>query len=314
MIRLNDLFDIEYGRGIPDSKRDLPAGNIPVISSSDRNNGVYGYFGVEPRYENVLTVARTGSVGAAFYHPYKCAITSDALVLTPRGDMKPWQALYYCEVIRSMKFKYSYGRKVTPARLGSTLVPEQVPEWAKFEQFDELLTDATKTAQNAKELLDKPIDTSDWEWLHVVNLFDVEVGSAPSIREAQDNPGDTPYVSSTGLNNGVACYTALEPKYPANTMSLNKDGSVGLAFYRDEPYVASSHVMILKPREDFLTKARALFLIPLIELNKFKYSFGRAISLDRIKTDKLKLPFKNGEIDWQWVDEFMDELNNKLSI
>jgi y4mF family transcriptional regulator len=56
----------------------------------------------------------------------------------------------------------------------------------------------------------------------VLRLFDYEVGKGPSLREAQEKPGNIPYISSTGLNNGVACYTSIESTHPGNQISYNK--------------------------------------------------------------------------------------------
>ena len=310
LVRMDELFDIEYGQREYHCKRDLPLGKTPLISSGSKNNGVYGFFDTEPRYENVISVACTGSVCCAFYHPYQCVINSNCLVLIPKQSIQSWQMRYYCQLIQAMKFKYSYGRVVTPKRLGQTEVPAQAPEWANVDPEPARQAGLTK----AQELLAKaniPVDTTNWQWFNLTDLFDAEEGKGPSLRDVQENPGNIPCLTATTTNNGIACYTSLKAVYPANVLTLTKDGEPGVCFYQDKPFIVSSNVYVLHSKFN-LNKGRALFLIPLIELNKGKYSYGRKLNLKRLSTDKVKLPVKQEKVDWEWIDEFMKGLSEKI--
>lgn len=113
-------FDILYGLGDIESREGIPPGPTLIISPTEQYNGCYGWL----EYPQVLTppfitVARTGSIGEAFVHLEPCAPNSDCLVLLPRR--KEWasvpELILAASAIRLEKWRYNYGRKITPKRL-----------------------------------------------------------------------------------------------------------------------------------------------------------------------------------------------------
>jgi type I restriction enzyme M protein len=113
-------FDIIYGLGEIESREGIPPGRTLIISPTEQYNGCDGWLEfhtvLEPPF---ITVARTGSIGEAFVHLEPCAPNSDCLVLLPRK--KKWAAIpeliLAASAIRLEKWRYNYGRKITPTRL-----------------------------------------------------------------------------------------------------------------------------------------------------------------------------------------------------
>jgi len=66
MNKIKDIFDVIYGSSFSNI-RNYKKGKTPVIKSQGTNNGVFALLDIEPNYINVLTVARTGSVGSCFF-------------------------------------------------------------------------------------------------------------------------------------------------------------------------------------------------------------------------------------------------------
>src|SRR5690606_5756197 len=122
-MKIKDVFDIKYGDNFSKIS-DYKVGKIPVIKSQGTNNGVTVYLDIEPNYKHVITVARTGSVGACFYHANECYVTDDCMVLIPLKELSKEQMLLYTAMISKEKYKYNYSRKVTPDRLKNTIIPE----------------------------------------------------------------------------------------------------------------------------------------------------------------------------------------------
>ena len=117
-MKISELFDIKYGEfNIPINK--LDKGVIPLISSGSVNNGVVGFFNINKLYKNVISVARTGSIGETFYHNYNCVINSDCMVLSPQKALADQEIYWYVLIIRKLKNRFSYARKITPSRLGA---------------------------------------------------------------------------------------------------------------------------------------------------------------------------------------------------
>lgn len=120
-------FDIYYGLGEIESRRGIPDGRTLIISPTEQYNGCYGWLDfhtvLEPPF---ITVARTGSIGEAFVHLEPCAPNSDCLVLLPRRN--EWadvsELILAASTIRLEKWRFNYGRKITPKRIGTIKLPQ----------------------------------------------------------------------------------------------------------------------------------------------------------------------------------------------
>lgn len=63
---ISDLFSVRSGTY--GSRRGLPAGETPLVSASDWNNGITDFVGVPPTWSGgQISLATNGSIGAAFY-------------------------------------------------------------------------------------------------------------------------------------------------------------------------------------------------------------------------------------------------------
>ena len=153
------------------------------------------------------------------------------------------------------------------------------------------------------------LNTDNWKEFKLVDLFELENGKGYLSNEAQENPGKNPFVCSSESNNGIACYTSLSNKHKGNCITINKDGSVGCAFYQEKDFSTNKHVIVATPKFKKFNKYIAMFIIPIIELEKFRYSFGRAWGLDRMKTTVIKLPITpKGEPDYQFMEDYIKTL------
>ncbi len=136
-------YDMLYGLGEIESRDGIPPGRTLIISPTEQYNGCDDWleFGtvLEPPF---ITVARTGSIGEAFVHLEPCAPNSDCIVLLPRK--KEWGAIpeliLAASAIRLERWRYNYGRKITPLRLANVklthsgdLLRYTEALWAKFE-------------------------------------------------------------------------------------------------------------------------------------------------------------------------------------
>jgi len=95
-----------------------------VISSSGIDNGCYGFFDfsdlIEPPF---VTVPSTGSIGRAHVQKWPCGVTDDCLVLVPKHNV-PRELLYVAAaVVRQERWRFNYGRKITPARIAGFPLP-----------------------------------------------------------------------------------------------------------------------------------------------------------------------------------------------
>lgn len=153
---------------------------------------------------------------------------------------------------------------------------------------------------------------SNWKAFYFTEVF-TEIKRGKRLKKADHQIGNTPYVSSTALNNGIDGFigNSIGVRIFSDCLSLANSGSVGSAFYHKYEFVASDHITQLK--RNGLDKYAYLFMLPLINRLSEKYSFNREINDERIKREKILLPItENEEIDFQFMSSYMKRIETKI--
>ena len=116
--------------------------------------------------------------------------------------------------------------------------------------------------------------------------------------------GDIRFIGASAINNGVTAHIAnITHLHPANTISVNYNGSVGEAFYQDKSFWASDDVNVLHLKTHHLSKEIALFFIPLIRNVGKRFKFDEKWTKDLMNRTKLKLPVDtSGTPDWSYME------------
>jgi hypothetical protein len=95
--------------------------------------------------------------------------------------------------------------------------------------------------------------------------------------------------------------------HPAGLITVAVDGSVGYATVQPERFVYTSHAGVLTPKSPMSVWCK-LYVCALIRNERWRFSFGRAMSGNRLNLD-LRMPVKqDGEIDYEWIDTYMKSL------
>ncbi len=119
------------------------------------------------------------------------------------------------------------------------------------------------------------------------------------------------YVITSGLTeNGVLGKTNVEAKiFDENTITIDMFGN---AFYRKFKYKMVTHARVFSLKPNFeMTEKQGLFLTnSLYFLNK-KFGYENMCSWAKITKEKIKLPTKNGEIDFEFMESFIAELESQ---
>ncbi|MFH0948265.1 MAG: restriction endonuclease subunit S [Elusimicrobiota bacterium] len=313
IIKVTNYFNAAYGK-VKDPFSDFVVGKTPFISSGDVDNGVVGFFDLKPMYKNVISVARTGSIGSSFYHPYSCAINSDCIVLEPKQKFTQEQMLVFVTLLRKNIYRYSYARKVTPERLLVTEISDN---------FNNILGNvniAEKIARLSKSKSNKKVSLSDreWKWFKYENLFDIQIGKSIDLNKLKQSEGGTNYIGRTEENNGITAKVINDRSfviYGGNCITVPMVGNELKSSYQFEPFCVSQNVAILRLKSFSLNAYVANFLNTIIRKDIFRFAYGRTLSLDRLKMLKIKLPVdKNGNPDWQFVEDFIKSLPYSASI
>lgn len=151
------------------------------------------------------------------------------------------------------------------------------------------------------------VNPRSWLPVKIGDLFEIKKGKR--LTKMSMRPGTTPFIGAIDHNNGVAARISQAAGHPRNTITVNYNGAgVAEAFYQAEPFLASDDVNVLYPKGFTLSLTRAMFLIPLIRIEKYRFSYGRKWHAERMRDSVMKLPHRGSEVDWNWVDRFIGSL------
>jgi len=103
-------------------------------------------------------------------------------------------------------------------------------------------------------------------------------------------------------------YVNSPPAHQGNVITVNRNGSVGQAFYQPEPFCSTEDVHVFIPKFT-LNPFIAMFLVPLIMKEKYRYSYGRKWGIERMKNTRIKLPVdEKGQPDWEFMGKYVQGL------
>lgn len=292
---LSDLFAVTYGNKLDLCRMPEPTGvgDVQFIGRTGGNNGVTATVGrltdVEPYPGGCVTVALGGAVLASFLQTQPFYTAQNVAVLRPLVPMSQHQLLFYCTAIQANRFRYNaFGREANRTlRFLRLPAIDDLPAYVLNRPRTEL--DALAET-GLPPLSSVRIDTANWRPFKYTDLFTIVRGQGPSLADAREAPGPTPYVTASEKNNGVATWTASEPKHPARCLTVATNGSVGECFFQPDAFSASSDVAVLQSKTPLSAEA-LLFIAALVRREgKFKYGYGRKWGLQRIAASSIRLP------------------------
>lgn len=118
-------------------------GSMPYVSSSAMDNGVDNFVsnnqGVRI-FNNCLTIANSGSVGATFYHPYSF-VASDHVTSLANEIFNKYTYLFGGSITSRLSEKYSFNREIKDSRLQreKMMLPVNDNDEPDFEYMEEYM-------------------------------------------------------------------------------------------------------------------------------------------------------------------------------
>lgn len=322
LVKISELFNVVYGVNLElvnlTRCRSIDKNSIPFVSRTENNNGVSAYveaeLDIDSNLGHTLSVAGGGSVLSTFYQPLPYYSGRDLYVLIPKKKMSLIEMLFYAKCISANKYKYNYGRQANKT-LKDILIPAQIPEELKYK----LISYHKELEKNIsqKSLIDNKIklEIEKWEDFVVGKLFKVVLGSPIHSLEIEEivadkNNKNIPYVTRTAINNGIEVFVenniSIEEKINfANCITVGAEGFK--AFFQPLNFINGNKVNVI--RHSKLNKYVALFICTLLNLEiEKKFNYGRGATKERISQLKIKLPSKNNEPDWLFMENYIKSL------
>lgn len=158
-----------------------------------------------------------------------------------------------------------------------------VKNWKSF-RFGDLITDIYKAKPYTKE--------------------ELEFSKYENIR------GTIPYVTRTENNNSIEGYVLdmdFEGKEQGNALVIGDTTST--ISYQPDDFIAGDHIVVI--RAEWINYYTAIFIITILNQERFRYSYGRAYLKGLIEDTIIKLPSIGDEPDWEFIEEYVKNLSCK---
>jgi len=138
------------------------------------------------------------------------------------------------------------------------------------------------------------------------SIFKISKGKRLTLKDQSD--GDIPYVSSSSMNNGVDNYIG-NGFTDENCITFACYGSIGEVFYQNERVWVSDNANVFYLRDKELNTFIAMFIVTILKLEQFRFSYGMTGKKARLKNFEIKLPVdENGNPDWKFMENFIKSL------
>jgi hypothetical protein len=313
MTPLHELFEVSYGNKLDLNKMrllSLSSGGVHFVGRSSENHGVSAAVAllkdIEPYEAGLITVALGGSkLLSSFVQETPFYTAQNVAILKPKMPMTFADKLFICLCIRHNRFRYSaFGREANRT-LKDLLVPEpsEFPNWGGGMGMAINRLAAPMTDSSARMSL----DLTGWKYFQLQELFSIERGRGPRKKDL-DGEGETPFITSSDSNNGRTGFTTMSPCHKGNTIGVNRNGSVGEAFFQPIDFCSTEDVHIFNPKFQ-MNSFIGLFLTALIRRERYRFGYGRKWGIDRMKRTRIKLPVgSGGRPDWKYMERYIMSL------
>ena len=158
------------------------------------------------------------------------------------------------------------------------------------------------------------IDRRNWHWFRVGDLFPPQKCKCSNATELLEDGDEIAYIGAKKSDNGVMRYV----KRVENLVSRGNcivfigdgQGSVGYSLYQPVDFIGSTTLIV--GYNEHLNPYNAAFLVSVLDLERFRYSFGRKYKKEVVANTKIQIPaikHDNGDYtpDWKYMEDFVKD-------
>ncbi|MBE5746268.1 MAG: hypothetical protein E7359_03170 [Clostridiales bacterium] len=155
------------------------------------------------------------------------------------------------------------------------------------------------------------MNQNNWKEFKIGEIFSLENCKCGNAGELTSG-NDLFYIGAKKNDNGVMKKVAYESNLISKGNCIificDGQGSVGYCNYMDRDFIGSTTLTV--GYNDNLNKYNAMFIVTILDKEKFKYSYGRKYR-PHLENTKIKLPEKYGVPDWDFMENYIKSLNFK---
>lgn len=147
------------------------------------------------------------------------------------------------------------------------------------------------------------LEIKNWKGYKVGDLFSATRGI--SFKMQGLDYGEIPVIAAARYNHGVAGYYKVKPMYKnAITISCNGVGC-GSTYYHDYEFAMTGDAIVLLDKINIPDGAKPFIASVYDKYFNSKYSYGDKCSADRAEAEIIRLPSKNNNPDWEYMESYM---------
>ena len=308
-MKIKDLFIQHQGNGLELINLDISEqSDINFVSRSAQNNGVVAQVekvkDIAPFEAGLITVALGGSVMSSFVQTKPFYTAYHIMVLKPMKQMSLAEKLFYCMCIEKNAYRYSYGRQANKT-LKDIDLPDTIPSWVYTMPVSSITT-------NNKTESALTFDTSKWMYFPISGkggIFKIEPCKCSNATQLLEDGNDINYIGAKKDDNGVMRRVKhkeeLITKGNCIIFICDGQGSVGYTNYIEDDFIGSTTLSV--GRNAKLNRYNALFLVAVLDRERYRYSFGRKYKTNLSKA-RVLLPSIDNTPDWDFMERYIKSL------
>lgn len=176
------------------------------------------------------------------------------------------------------------------------------------------------------------LDIGNWKEFKFGRLID-DIYKAKALNKddlslTTDIENSIRYITRTGENNGCELLVdihSVEATYIQKGNAITIGDTTATCFYQPDAFITGDHMVVI--RAEWLNEVLSLYIVAILSNEQYKYSYGRAFLMDRIKNTLIKLPIQlntdgthfiddskkysdEGYVpDWNWMENYIKSLH-----
>ena len=324
---IGDIFEMMTGASI--SRNEFDSGNMPRVTASDNYNGI-GLFTNKIKHKNFRVNDNFISysfLGSAFYHEYNVSLDMKIHGLKIKGkNLNKYLGQFLVTCLRHTIFTPSYGNQISSKDLltKKVLLPISElgdPDWDFMEDYTRNklreIRKAYKIPQIHQIIDERGLHEVEWTTIPLNTLFDVSIGNNIDGNKIDKYTGIIPYITRKESNNGIDGFLnkSFDEKYYSeiDKFVITIGNETAKPFVQRYDFYTGTKVNILTPKEDKINNFYAMqFICEMIEKQKNRFSYSFSANSTRLKLQNIKLPIKDGQPDFEFMEQYMKRMENNV--
>lgn len=308
-MKVDDLFFVYSGSKLDFGKQVQDETGINFVSRNSNNNGVVGRVIVDDSVKTYragdISVPLGGSyLLSCFVQDEDFVTAQNVAVLRPKMPMSDLEKWFYCYALRENRFKFSaFGREVNKY-IKDIQIPDSIPDWVVNGNIKSIGTTNTETSLK--------LNTDTWKYFNISGkngIFEIEPCKCSNAGELLEDGDDIEYIGAKKDDNGVMRRVIYREELVTEGNCIificDGQGSVGYTNYIEHAFIGST--TLSAGRNAKLNRSNALFIVTVLDRERYRYSFGRKYRTNLSKA-RILLPAKDNEPDWDFMERYIKSL------